>query len=455
MDRPGHLCETMPMLVTELPWRDPLESYAACAGEPYLAFLDSAAANDPRANISYLCLDPVAILNLSARSGDPFIPLTAWLDRHRPAYSQLAAPLPFVGGAVGFLSYELGVAAAGITTRHPRMDGLPDAWFGLYDTVLGFDHRNFRLWFIGHDRPGAPAAQRLAALTARLAQPAKLPPAVSLDWQPEWSEAGYRARVEQVRAYIGAGDIFQANLTHRFRANRPAQFSAAGLYAALRRHSPAPFASFLKCDDEVAIISASPEAFLNLTPDGRVETRPIKGTIRRGANPEEDEFLGQTLSQSVKDHAENLMIVDLMRNDLGRVCATGSVKVTALCALERFANAQHLVSVVEGRLKPGLGAIDLLRASFPAGSITGAPKHRAMQIIDKIETAARGAYCGTLAWLGFDGAMGSSVMIRSIVATKEALFAQAGGGIVWDSDPAAEYAEMRLKAAPLLAAGNG
>ncbi|HVE23221.1 MAG TPA: aminodeoxychorismate synthase component I [Acidocella sp.] len=442
------------MLVTELPWRAPLDSFAACAGEPYVAFLDSAATNDPRASISYLCLDPVSILSLPAGSGDPFIPLAAWLDRHRPARPLATAPLPFIGGAVGFLSYELGVAAAGIATRHPRMAGLPDAWFGLYDTVLGFDHRSRRLWFIGHDRPGAPAAQRLAALAARLARPAKLPPAVALDWQPEWTEAGYRARVEQVRAYIGAGDIFQANLTHRFRARRPAQFSAAGLYAALRRRSPAPFASFLSCDDDVAIISASPEAFLSLAPDGRVETRPIKGTIRRGATPDEDEALGQELSRSPKDRAENLMIADLMRNDLGRVCATGSVKVTSLCALERFASAQHLVSVVEGRLKPGLGAIDLLRASFPAGSITGAPKYRAMQIIDEIETAARGAYCGTLAWLGFDGAMGSSVMIRSIVATKEALFAQAGGGIVWDSDPAAEYAEMRLKAAPLLAAGN-
>jgi para-aminobenzoate synthetase component I len=443
------------MLVTELPWRDPLGGYAACADEPYVAFLDSAAANDPRAKISYLCLDPVAILNLPAGSGDPFIPLAAWLDRHHPPHVQgRAAPLPFIGGAVGFLSYDLGVAAAGITTRHPRMTGLPDAWFGLYDTVLGFEHHTSRLWFIGHDRPGAPAAARLTALTARLARPAKLPPAETLDWQPEWSEAGYRARVEQVRAYIGAGDIFQANLTHRFRARRPANFSAAGLYAALRGRSPAPFAGFLKCDDEVAIISASPEAFLSLTPEGHVETRPIKGTIRRGATPEEDELLGQELSRSTKDRAENLMIADLMRSDLGRVCAAGSVKVTALCALERFASAQHLVSVVEGRLKPGLGAIDLLRATFPAGSITGAPKYRAMQIIDEIETAARGAYCGTLAWLGFDGAMGSSVMIRSIVATREALFAQAGGGIVWDSDPAAEYAEMRLKASPLLAAGD-
>ena len=249
----------------------------------------------------------------------------------------------------------------------------------------------------GRTRPPQGAC---TALTARLERRVTLPPAGPLDWQPEWSDADYRERVARVRAYIGAGDIFQANLTHRFRAVRPAQLSTVGLYAALRRKNPAPFASFLSCDDGATIISASPEAFLRLTPDGKVETRPIKGTIRRGATPEEDECLGQELSRSAKDRAENLMIADLMRNDLGRVCATGSVKVTALCALERFANAQHLVSVVEGRLKPGLGAIDLLRATFPAGSITGAPKHRAMQIIDEIETAARGAYCGTLAWLG-------------------------------------------------------
>ena len=443
------------MLVTELPWRDPLDSFAACAEEPHLAFLDSAAANDPRAKISYLCLNPVATLSLPASGGDPFATLAAWLDRHRPPHHNSTAPLPFIGGAVGYLGYELGVDAAGITSRHPRINGLPDAWFGLYDTVLGFEHRTSRLWFIGHDRPGAPAASRLAALSARLARRVTLPPPAAPDWQPEWSPAEYRERVARVRAYIGAGDIFQANLTHRFRAPWPEMFSAAGLYAALRRTNPAPFAGFLRCDDETAIISASPEAFLSLDPDGKVETRPIKGTIRRGVTPEEDERLGQELSRSAKDRAENLMIADLMRNDLGRVCATGSVKVTALCALERFANAQHLVSVVEGRLKPGLGAIDLLRATFPAGSITGAPKHRAMQIIDEIETAARGAYCGTLAWLGFDGAMGSSVIIRSIVATREALFAQAGGGIVWDSDPAAEYAEMRLKAGPLLEASEG
>ena len=454
MDRPGRLCETTPMLVTELPWRDPLDSFAAFAGEPYLAFLDSAAVGDQRAEFSYLCLDPVAVFT-PGPAADPLAALAAWLARHRPPQVQATAPLPFTGGAVGFLGYDLGRAAAGIASRHPPIAGLPDAWFGLYDTALGFDHRRKRLWLIGHDRPDSSAAARLASLTERLATAAPLPPmGAAPDWQPEWTEEGYRNRVELVRAYIEAGDIFQANLTHRFHARRPTNFSAAGFYAALRRQSPAPFASFLSCGDEVAIISASPEAFLRLSADGKVETRPIKGTIRRGATPEEDEILGQELSHSAKDRAENLMIADLMRNDLGRVCEIGSVKVTALCAAGTL--HQRASSGVGGRRAAQAGPRRRRSAAgdIPPGSITGAPKHRAMQIIDEIETGARGAYCGTLAWLGFDGAMGSSVMIRSIVATKETLFAQAGGGIVWDSDPAAEYAEMRLKVAPLLAAGH-
>ncbi|HEX7388559.1 MAG TPA: aminodeoxychorismate synthase component I [Acidiphilium sp.] len=440
------------MLVTELPWRDPLACFAALAGDPHLAFLDSATGGDPRSEFSYLCPDPVAVLRLDVGPvDDPFATIGAWFDRRRHETAD-DPPLPFTGGAIGFLGYDAGVAAAGIQTRHPPVPGLPGGWFGLYDTVLGFDHRNGKLWFVGHDRPDAPAAARLDALHRWLDRPAYPGIAPRLDWQAEWTEDEYRERVERVRTYIAAGDIFQANLTHRFRAVWPAGLALPALYTALRRQSPAPFAGYLDCGDGVAIIGASPEAFLCLAPDGWVETRPIKGTAPRGTTPEEDERFGHALLESAKDRAENLMIADLMRNDLGRVCAIGSVQVTELCALETFSRAHHLVSAVRGRLRPGLGAIDLLRAGFPGGSITGAPKHRAMQIIDEIETARRGAYCGTLAWLGFDGAMGSAIVIRSIVAAGETLFAQAGGGIVWDSDPEAEYQEMRLKVAPLLAA---
>ena len=194
----------------------------------------------------------------------------------------------------------------------------------------------------------------------------------------------------------------------------------------------------------------APERFLTLSPDGVIEARPIKGTRPRGATPEEDARLGRELVESIKDRAENLMIVDLLRNDIGRVSVLGSVAVPSLFELETFSRVHHLVSAVTGRLKPGTGAIDLLRATFPGGSITGAPKIRSMEIIDKLEAARRGPYCGSIAWLGADGALDANIVIRTMVATPETLVAQAGGGIVYDSDPTAEYWEMMVKVGSLL-----
>lgn len=269
------------------------------------------------------------------------------------------------------------------------------------------------------------------------------------------SPAEYSRCLAKIKAYIEAGDIYQANLTLRFLAARPERFCTAALYAGLRRLSPAPFGAYLGCGSGTAIVGASPERFLRLDPQGYVETRPIKGTARRGTTSEEDAGLAAGLLASEKDRAENLMIVDLMRNDISRVCEIGSVRVAELFAVEHYAQAHHLVSAVEGRLRPGYGAIDLLRATFPGGSITGAPKIRAMQIIDEVEAGPRGAYCGAIAWIGFDGAMDSAITIRSIVATRSVLLAQAGGGIVWDSNAEAEYEEMCLKVAPLLEAHFG
>ncbi len=442
------------MLITELPWQDPLVAFAALADDPQLAFLDGASANDPRAKVSYLCPDPRATLRLDdATDHDPFTTLGDWLAQHRPAQPPgLDAPLPFAGGAVGFLGYELGFAANGVSSRHPAIADLPGGWFGLYDTVLGYDHGTRQAWFIGWDRPDAPASARLAELRQKLAGPSRLGRAPALSWRPEMSRATYQQNLAKIRAYIAAGDIYQANLTVRFQAVRPARFCTAALYAGLRRISPAPFGAYVGCGPGTAIIGASPERFLRLDRAGQVETRPIKGTARRGATPDEDARLAAGLRASEKDRAENLMIVDLMRNDIGQLCDIGSVRVSALFAVEHFAQAHHLVSAVEGRLRAGSDAIDLLRATFPGGSITGAPKIRAMQIIDEVEAGARGAYCGAVAWIGFDGAMDSAITIRTIVATPSALLAQAGGGIVWDSDADAEYEEMRLKVAPLLEA---
>jgi para-aminobenzoate synthetase component 1 len=259
---------------------------------------------------------------------------------------------------------------------------------------------------------------------------------------------GYLKAVRRAIEYIHAGDCFQVNLSQRlvFPATEP----PLELYGRLRECNPAPFAGYLDLGDCV-VLSASPERFLRVAA-GLVETRPIKGTRPRGATPEEDQRQIADLLGSAKDRAENVMIVDLMRNDLGRVCAYGTVEVTALCHPETYRTVHHLVSEVRGRLRAGLGPVDLLRAAFPGGSVTGAPKVRAMEIIAELEPTARGPYCGGLGYVGFDGAMDTSILIRTLTASKGWLQFPVGGGVVADSDPEAEYAETLHKAEGLLRA---
>ena len=303
----------------------------------------------------------------------------------------------------------------------------------------------------GRSRGGSP----LAGLGG--AQPC-LPASGSIpspNWQPELDRAGYEARVRAAQSLIRAGDIFEVNVTMRHRAARagalaPDSCPDEAVHLALRRASANPFGAFLRCGPRLAVASASPERFLHLDAEGWVETRPIKGTRPRGATPEADAALRLELAASEKDRAENLMIVDLMRNDLGRVCRIGSVSVPALWDVETFSSVHHLVSVVRGRLREGLGAVDLLRATFPGGSVTGAPKIRALEVIDELESSRRGPYCGAVVAIGFDGAMDSSIVIRTLVLTPEAIVAQAGGAVVSDSDPGGEYDEMITKVAPLL-----
>ncbi len=439
------------MLCRELAWIDPGTAFRALAGHGSLVFFDSAAEGDLRARASYIALEPYATLRLESASA-----LAPWLEAARPADASCPPdwPFPFKGGAMGWLGYEAGLVPMGVATRHDPIPGLPAGWFGMFDLVLGFDHAAKRCFALAAERPEAEAAVRIAALTARLALPipdwAPLP---RLDWREELPRASYEARVERLRAYIAAGDVYQANFTARFLAPRPATFSPAAYHAALRARSPAPFAAFIDTGEGVALCSASPERFLSVDARGQVETRPIKGTAPRHADPAQDAANAAALRENPKERAENLMITDLLRNDLGQVCAIGSVQVPELFAVESFAQAHHLVSAVTGRLRPGVTASSLLLAAFPGGSITGAPKRRAVQIIDELEAGARGAYCGAIAWIGLDGAMDSSIIIRTLVATPDTLYAQAGGGITWDSDPAAEYEEMMLKLSPLIAHG--
>jgi para-aminobenzoate synthetase component 1 len=263
-----------------------------------------------------------------------------------------------------------------------------------------------------------------------------------------FTHRGYLDAVARVREYIVAGDIFQANLSQRFQA--PAPSAPFDLYGKLRRRNPAPFAAYLGFGD-VVVLSASPERFLSLDENGRhVETRPIKGTRPRGLGPMHDAALGRALSESDKDRAENVMIVDLLRNDLSRVCRPGTVRVPELFALEQHPTVHHLVSTVVGELEPEADAVALLRAAFPGGSITGAPKVRAMEIIAELEPTRRGVYCGSVGYISTSGAMDTSIVIRTYVALNGQVYFQAGGGIVADSDPELEYRETLDKARALI-----
>jgi len=266
-----------------------------------------------------------------------------------------------------------------------------------------------------------------------------------LDVRSSFTHAGYLDAVTRVREYILAGDIFQTNLSQRLEA--PLTESPWELYLRMRIRNAAPFAAFFETP-EVSVVSASPERFLRVDETGRVETRPIKGTMPRGFGPEHDGALGQALSESAKDRAENLMIVDLMRNDLSRVCSPGTVRVPELFALEHYATVHHLVSTVVGELAPGCDALDLLRAAFPGGSITGAPKVRAMEIIAELEPSQRSVYCGSLGYCSVTGALDTSIAIRTVIAPagRDRVYFSAGGGIVADSDPEQEYRETLHKA---------
>jgi len=348
------------------------------------------------------------------------------------------------------LAYDMAWELERLPGHQPDDLGLPRLALGLFETIAAWDHAEGKACVIG---PSAEAE----ALREELQAAAPLPP---VDWSPsthatpDQSPEAYQAAIRRVVDYIHAGDIFQANLSQRWRAEMPQGLSPFMLYRRLRDLSPAPFAAYLGLDGD-AVLSSSPERFLALGRDGRVEARPIKGTRPRGATAAEDEALATELLASDKDRAENLMIVDLMRNDLSRVCALGSVSVPELFTVEHFAQVHHLVSAVEGRLRPGQGPCELLAATFPPGSITGAPKVRAMEIIAELEPERRGPVFGAIGWIGWDGAMDLNVAIRTMTVSKGNVAVRAGGGIVAESDALAEYDETVLKAGAMLTSLEG
>jgi para-aminobenzoate synthetase component 1 len=349
---------------------------------------------------------------------------------------------------------------------------LPDTTIGIYDWVIAWDHQHGKAWLISTGVPDVGPAREnraqermrfvLAALNGPEGRPPRMTPlprrttAPTSSVDPEsmfrstFDQAGYEKAVARVVEYILAGDVFQVNLSQRFEA--PASGDPFELYRTLRTINPAPFSAFLDFGDTV-IASASPERFLRYDPTTRaVETRPIKGTRPRGGTPGEDAALIEALRTSAKDRAENVMIVDLLRNDLSRVCEPGSVEVPSLLAVETHPTVHHLVSTVTGTLEQGRTVRDLLRATFPGGSVTGAPKIRAMEIIAELEPTRRGPYCGSIGYWSLTGALDTSIVIRTYVVVGDTVYFHAGGGIVADSNPQAEYRETMDKAKALMEA---
>jgi len=409
---------------------------------------------------SYLVADPVVVC-AAADGPDPFRDARRALGRLTiapPPGAPIAAP-PFLGGLVGYLGYDLARRLERLPSIARRDQDLPDLHLALHPWVIAWDGRDGSAWLGGRavDGDWQDLARRLdrvlAALDPRIPAPASAaPPAPGLVFRSDTVRQEWTKQVAFVRSAIAAGELYQANLTRRLTA--PFTGDPWPLFRLLRTGEPAAFSAYLELDGGRAILSASPEPFLALDRGGRIRTDPIKGTRPRGRTPEEDRCLAAELLGSAKDRAENTMIVDVLRNDLGRIAVPGSVRVPRLWRLERTPSVQHLVSTVSAALRPDRDAFDLLHAAFPGGSITGAPKLRAMELIETLEPVRRGPYTGALGWFGADGAMGTSILIRTFVADGDRLTLHVGGGITHRSDEVAEWAETVVKArGPLGAIG--
>lgn len=464
---------------------------------PHALWLDSTADVEGTGRWSFIAVDPFAVFrardgratwitaeDVTPLPGSPLDALDAALAEFR---STAPPPIPFDGGAAGFLGYE---TAAGIERLPPPPladQDLPDMHLAFYDVVAGWDHHLGECVVVSTGRPArglareARAKERLTAaldwLSGRVTPPPGVPavagaphgaagspspataeiPSRAVEGFP-WlesttSRSEYVEAVERIIAGIHDGDVYQVNLSQRF-ATRSAA-APLPLHRELRRRSPAPYGALLRLG-RASLLSSSPERFLRVEPDRdggfTVEARPIKGTRPRAADPSEDARLAAELRESVKDRAENLMIVDLLRNDLSRVCLPGSIEVPGLFRLESWATVHHLVSVVRGRLRRGVRPAELLRATFPCGSVTGAPKVRAMEWIAANERVARGPYCGAIGYFAFGGGIDLSVAIRILVADGGRVTFHAGGGVVADSDPEEEYRETLVKARAIVAA---
>ncbi len=444
-----------PVLQQSLPYHpDSAYLFAAIADLPWAVFLDSGQPLSPQGRYDILSCEPMATLRyrcgsaevtgleISSSTDDPFQLLREMLGER----SQPVSGVPFYGGAIGYLGYDLAHCLERLPSIAIDDIDMPEMAIGIYDWAVVVDHQQQQSWLVGQGRDPATEQRwdELVELFSHLPEKTvrqhfQLNGAVESNLTKEQ----YAAAFSRIKEYIHNGDCYQVNLAQRFSATATGDPWMA--YQSLRQINPAPFSSYLNLPDG-QILSCSPERFLKVRGD-EVETKPIKGTRPRAEDPAADRQLAEELANSAKDRSENLMIVDLLRNDLGKSCEPGTVHVPNMFAVESFATVHHLVSTIKGRLAADKDAIALLRGCFPGGSITGAPKVRAMEIIEELEPNRRGIYCGSICYLGFDGSMDSSITIRTMLHQEGEIYFSVGGGIVADSVMADEYQETMDKAA--------
>jgi para-aminobenzoate synthetase component 1 len=437
-----------------IPYTENVGDYFAALNDlPWAAWLDSGGMS----RYDILVAQPIATLvtrGLTTEITNATGQLTSTLDpfellRETIGVQIASMPdIPFCGGALGYWGYDLARRWIKLSGVKHTNDPLPDMAVGIYDWAVLVDHREKEARLVSRLQSAATITvlpeilTRLQQATTRQTNNFSVTGAI----RSNLTRSEYDTAFEKIHAYLMAGDCYQVNLAQRFTANASGDAFAA--YLNMREITPAPYSAFINLP-QAQILSVSPERFLRVQ-EGEVETRPIKGTRQRGADAQADARLKADLRGNKKDQAENLMIVDLLRNDLGKSCETGSVKVTELFGIESYANVHHMVSTITGKLALGKDALSLLQDSFPGGSITGAPKKRAMEIIDELEPQSRGLYCGSIGYIGWDGNMDTNIAIRTLIYADGKIHFSVGGGIVADSSAAGEYQETLDKAAGML-----
>jgi para-aminobenzoate synthetase component 1 len=433
--------------------------YRAVADLPWPVWLDSATRAVPDGRYDIVAADPSTTIRtrgelteIGGRDGRATVSRDAPFELLR---EQLGAPvharggIPFAGGALGYFGYDLARRFERLPSIAAVDVAMPDLAVGIYDWAVVVDHAACRARLVSHGRDPRTLATWDSLVERLGTESSWKPPPFRVLSEPtsSFTRAEYAQAFRRVQKHIREGDCYQVNLTQRFRAR--ASGDAWHAYLKLQEINPAPFAAYLDLPDG-KVLCSSPELFLRVI-GGRVSTKPIKGTRPRSSDPSRDRELADALRAASKDRAENVMIVDLLRNDLGKSCVPGSIRADELFDVESFASVHHLVSTVKGRLAPDKDALDLLAGCFPGGSITGAPKLRSMEIIEALEPYRRGVYCGAIGYVGFDGDMEVNIAIRTLVQHGEFIYAWAGGGVVADSEVGAEYQESLDKAAALLA----